>query len=95
MSMKKKPDINDRALDEALRKMQALEPTSDLANRIMEDAEETLGIRPLSIFWPFGKIWQPVSVMVAATVLGVWVGIDATNLDNADVMNEIETMLMG
>ncbi|MHA1544110.1 MAG: hypothetical protein ACTSU8_03145 [Alphaproteobacteria bacterium] len=95
MSMKKKPDINDRALDEALKNMQALEPAPDLARRIMVDARQTLGPRPLAIFWPFGKIWQPVSVMVAATILGIWFGIGAVSLDQADVTDEIETMLMG
>ncbi len=95
MSMKKKPDINDRALDEALKNMQALEPSPDLARRIMVDARQTLGPRTLAIFWPFGKIWQPVSLMVAAAILGVWFGIGAVSLDQADVTDEIETMLMG
>ncbi|MEE8295997.1 MAG: hypothetical protein V3R64_09830 [Sphingomonadales bacterium] len=93
--MEKKPDKENQILDEALAKIQTLEPSPDLVKRIMADAEETLGPRPFSIFWPFGKIWQPVSVMAAAMVLGVWFGIDAIRVDNADVMNEIAMMLMG
>jgi hypothetical protein len=95
MSMKKKPNIDDTALDEALAKIQKLEPSDDLVKRIMADAEETLGARPFNIFWPFGKIWQPVTVMAAALILGVWVGFDAVKLDAADMTDEIETMLMG
>lgn len=95
MSMKKKTKFDDQALDEALANIQALEPSSDLKNRIMADAEDTLGARPFNIFWPFGKIWQPVTVMAAAMILGVWFGFDAVKIDKADVYDEIETMLMG
>ncbi len=95
MTMEKKPHIDEAALDEALAKVQILEPSDQLARRIMVDAEETLGKNPFKTFWPFGKIWQPVTIMAAAMVLGVWVGLDAVKIDNADLNDEIETMLMG
>lgn len=72
------------------------EPSADLVEKIMADAEATLGAASWkTILWPFGAMWKPVMVLSASVFLGVWVGFAELAKDEAFIDAEIEAIFWG
>lgn len=63
-------ESDDQALDRLLGTYTVPPPRPGLATRIVANAPAA---RPL--WWPFAALWQPLTGLAAAAVLGVVVGI--------------------
>jgi len=71
-------------------------PSPELMARVLV-AREPSGWLP--VLWPFGPIWQPVSAMAAAAVLGIAIGVTAPDIvipDYGDsAIAEVESLSLG
>lgn len=71
-------------------------PSPELMARVLA-AREPEGW--LAALWPFGPIWQPVSAMAVAAVLGVVLGIAAPDIVMPDygdsAIAEVESLTLG
>jgi hypothetical protein len=65
------------ALDTALSAVVAPAPSPELMAAILMAAEPSGWRRWAAEFWPFGPVWQPVSALATAAVLGLAIGAAA------------------
>ena len=66
------------ALDTALNAISAPAPSPELMADILAAAAEPSGWRRWAAeFWPFGPVWQPVSALTTAALLGIAIGAAA------------------
>lgn len=84
------------ALDMLMDLSAAPSPSPELMARILA-GREPAGLLPA--LWPFGPIWQPVSAMAAAMVLGVAIGAAAPDIvipDYGDsAIADVESLALG
>ena len=85
------------ALDMMMDLSAAPAPSPELMARVLAGREPSAGW--LAILWPFGPVWQPVSAMAAAAVLGIAIGAVAPNIvipDYGDsAIAEVESLALG
>ncbi|MEQ9639974.1 MAG: hypothetical protein RIM84_08115 [Alphaproteobacteria bacterium] len=67
------------ALDRLLDAYDAPEPDPGLATRIIASMP-----RPGPAWWPFGALWQPLSGLAAAALIGIVVGVALPSPSVAD-----------
>ena len=63
-------DIEDKALDRLLDTYTVPAPRPGLATRIVAGMP-----RPRPLWWPFAALWQPLGGLVAASIIGIAVGM--------------------
>ena len=72
------------------------DPSPELMARILAD-RESAGWR--AALWPFGPVWQPVSAMAFAAVLGIAIGAAAPDIVIPDfgdsAIAEVESLAFG
>jgi hypothetical protein len=78
-----------------LRRVRQPGPSAALVGRILADAERAFAPRWRTLVWPFGPVWKPASVLAAAAVIGIGVGLYAGATDSELITYEIEAMLAG
>ncbi|MCK4866992.1 MAG: hypothetical protein KAT39_02995 [Alphaproteobacteria bacterium] len=87
------------ALDSLMDASVAPVPSPELMARVLAAREPGANAGWFAILWPFGPVWQPVSAMAAAAVLGIAIGAVAPNIvipDYGDsAIAEVESLALG
>lgn len=84
--------VEARALDDLIREDGGLAVTATALRRALDVPERPDSpVSFLRLIWPFERIWPPAAGLVAASVLGIAVGlVDPTILDNADAATSVQ-----
>lgn len=88
------------ALDTVLNAVVAPAPSPELMADILASAAPSGWRRWAAEFWPFGPVWQPVSALATAAVLGIVIGAAAPTailpeLTDYSAQEEAENMAFG
>ena len=88
------------ALDTALSAAVAPAPSQELMAAILTAAEPSGWRRWAAEFWPFGPVWQPVSALTTAALLGIAIGAAAPSsilpeFTDYSAQEEAENMAFG